>query len=70
MGGSTVSEQYARRYYERLQELGFTTWTLDQTLAEAKRLTQPGQGPAGTASEMLNRWLIEDGFKRSRKARS
>ena len=61
-----VSEQYARRYYARLQGLGFL-WTLDQVLAEAKRLTQPGQGPAGTASEMFNRWLIEDGFNRSRQ---
>ncbi len=64
--GSTVNEQWARLYHARLQKLGFLL-DVDEVLKEAKRLTQPGQGPAGTASEMLNRWLIEDGFKRSRK---
>ncbi len=65
MGGSTVSEQYARRYHGRLQELGFT-WTLDDVLKEAKRLTQPGQKPAGVVSEKLNEMLVANGFKKAR----
>lgn len=63
---NVVGEQCARLYHERLQKLGFL-WTLDEVLAEAKRLTRPGQRPAGTAGEMLDRWLIDDGFKPTRQ---
>jgi hypothetical protein len=52
------------RYHARLVRLGFR-WTVEDVRREANRLLQPNQGPTGTASDMLNRWLIEDGFKQS-----